>query len=172
MINGRTRLLPNIKDMVLGTLLYIIIIIVVVIVIIALLKFLFQLFFVIPIGTDYSGDISYAKELLLSIRWTTKFKFPICESGNPTQCLKLVRNQRRGESMVDGGITRFDKLLPIKVWSIVTWNLVAFGQFSIISSWGSDLRVSSSGVCNTFDSYSCPQFLHVTITTIMVCLDR
>lgn len=54
--------------MVLGTLLYIIIIIIVVIVIIALLKFLFQLFFVIPIGTDYSGDISYAKELLLSIR--------------------------------------------------------------------------------------------------------
>jgi hypothetical protein len=38
--------------MVLGTLIYIIIIIVVIIVIIALLKFLFQLFFVAPIGID------------------------------------------------------------------------------------------------------------------------
>jgi len=55
--------------MVLGTLLYIIIIIVVVIVIIALLKFLFQLFFVIPIGTEYSGDILYAKEILLSMNY-------------------------------------------------------------------------------------------------------
>ena len=54
--------------MVLGTLLYIIIIIVVIIVIIALLKFLFQLFFVIPVGTDYSVYILYAKEILLSIR--------------------------------------------------------------------------------------------------------
>jgi hypothetical protein len=50
--------------MVLGTLIYIIIIIVVVIVIIALLKFLFQLFFVIPVGTDYSADLLYAKEIL------------------------------------------------------------------------------------------------------------
>jgi hypothetical protein len=38
--------------MVLGTLIYIIIIIVVIIVIIALLKFLFNLFFVAPIGVD------------------------------------------------------------------------------------------------------------------------
>ena len=51
--------------MVLGTLIYIIIIIIVVIVIIALLKFLFQLFFVIPVGTDYSADLLYAKEILL-----------------------------------------------------------------------------------------------------------
>ena len=50
--------------MVLGTLIYIIIIVVVVIVIIALLKFLFQLFFVIPVGTDYSADLLYAKEIL------------------------------------------------------------------------------------------------------------
>ena len=39
--------------MVLGTLIYIIIIIVVIIVIIALLKFLFQLFFIGPIGIDH-----------------------------------------------------------------------------------------------------------------------
>jgi hypothetical protein len=51
--------------MVLRTLLYVIIIIVVIIVIIALLKFLFQLFFVMPIGTDYSSDFLYAKEILL-----------------------------------------------------------------------------------------------------------
>ena len=51
--------------MVLGTLVYIIIIIIVIIVIIALLKFLFQLFFVIPVGTDYSTDLLYAKEILL-----------------------------------------------------------------------------------------------------------
>ncbi|CAN5313491.1 hypothetical protein BH18THE2_BH18THE2_38770 [soil metagenome] len=38
--------------MVLGTLIYIIIIIVVIIVIIALLKFLFQLFFIAPIGIE------------------------------------------------------------------------------------------------------------------------
>ena len=38
--------------MVLGTLIYIIIIIVVIIIIIALLKFLFQLFFIAPIGVD------------------------------------------------------------------------------------------------------------------------
>jgi len=52
--------------MVLGTLVYIIIIIVVIIVIVALLKFLFQLFFVIPIGTDYSVDILYTQHILLS----------------------------------------------------------------------------------------------------------
>ena len=38
--------------MVLGTLLYIIIIIVAIIVIIALLKFLFQLFFIAPVGIE------------------------------------------------------------------------------------------------------------------------
>ena len=38
--------------MVLGTLIYIIIIIVAIIVIIALLKFLFQLFFIAPVGFD------------------------------------------------------------------------------------------------------------------------
>jgi hypothetical protein len=51
--------------MVLGTLLWIIVIIVVIIVIVALLKFLFQLFFVIPLGTDYSAALLYAKEILL-----------------------------------------------------------------------------------------------------------
>ena len=53
--------------MVIGTLIYIIIIIIVVIIIIALLKFLFQLFFVIPVGSDYSADLLYAKEILLPI---------------------------------------------------------------------------------------------------------
>lgn len=38
--------------MVLGTLIYIIIIIVAIVIIIALLKFLFQLFFIAPIGID------------------------------------------------------------------------------------------------------------------------
>jgi hypothetical protein len=51
--------------MVLGTLLWIIVIIIVIIVIVALLKFLFQLFFVIPVGTDYSADLLYAKEILV-----------------------------------------------------------------------------------------------------------
>ena len=55
--------------MVLGTLVYIIVIIIGVIVIIALLKFLFQLFFVIPIGTDHYADILYAKEILLSMNY-------------------------------------------------------------------------------------------------------
>jgi hypothetical protein len=53
--------------MVLGTLIYIIIIIIVIIVIIALLKFLFQLFFIMPVGVDYHADIMYAKEILLSL---------------------------------------------------------------------------------------------------------
>jgi hypothetical protein len=53
--------------MVLGTLIYIIIIIIVIIVIIALLKFLFQLFFIMPIGVDYHTDLLYAKEILLSL---------------------------------------------------------------------------------------------------------
>lgn len=53
--------------MVLGTLLWIIVIIIVIIVIVALLKFLFQLFFLIPVATDYSGDLLYAKEILLPL---------------------------------------------------------------------------------------------------------
>jgi hypothetical protein len=51
--------------MVLGTLLWIIVVIVVIIVIVALLKFLFQLFFLVPVGTDYSADLLYAREVLL-----------------------------------------------------------------------------------------------------------
>lgn len=53
--------------MVLGALLWIIVVIVVIIVIVALLKFLFQLFFVMPIGTDYHADLLYIKEILLSL---------------------------------------------------------------------------------------------------------
>jgi hypothetical protein len=53
--------------MVLGTLLWIIVIIIVIIVIVALLKFLFQLFFVIPVGADYSADLLYAREILISM---------------------------------------------------------------------------------------------------------
>jgi hypothetical protein len=53
--------------MVLGTLLWIIVVIVAIIVIVALLKFLFQLFFVVPIGTDYSTDLLYAKGILLQM---------------------------------------------------------------------------------------------------------
>lgn len=51
--------------MVLGALVYIIIVIIAIIIIILLLKFLFQLFFIIPIGTDYSVDLLYVKEILL-----------------------------------------------------------------------------------------------------------
>jgi hypothetical protein len=51
--------------MVLGTLLWIIVVIVVIIVIVALLKFLFQLFFLVPVGTGYSADLLYAREVLL-----------------------------------------------------------------------------------------------------------
>jgi hypothetical protein len=47
--------------MVLGTLIYIIIIIVAIIVIIALLKFLFQLFFIAPIGIDTLDLEMYSK---------------------------------------------------------------------------------------------------------------
>lgn len=47
--------------MVLGTLIYIIIIIVAIIVIIALLKFLFQLFFIAPIGIDALDLEMYSK---------------------------------------------------------------------------------------------------------------
>jgi hypothetical protein len=50
--------------MVLGTLLYIIIIIVVIIIIIALLKFLFQLFFIGPIGIE-AWDFYIDKYVLL-----------------------------------------------------------------------------------------------------------
>lgn len=54
------------KKMVLGTIVYVILVIIAIIIIILLLKFLFQLFFVIPFGTDYySGDLLYAKEILL-----------------------------------------------------------------------------------------------------------
>jgi len=50
--------------MVLGTLIYIIIIIVVIIVIIALLKFLFQLFFIAPIGIDASDQEIFSRVTL------------------------------------------------------------------------------------------------------------
>ena len=51
--------------MVLGTLVYVILVIIAIVIIILLLKFLFQLFYVIPVGTDYSADFLYAKEILL-----------------------------------------------------------------------------------------------------------
>jgi hypothetical protein len=51
--------------MVLGTLIYIIIIIVVIIVIIALLKFLFQLFFTAPIGTESLDSEIFARAMLV-----------------------------------------------------------------------------------------------------------
>jgi hypothetical protein len=51
--------------MVLGTLVYVILVIIAIVIIILLLKFLFQLFFVIPVGTGYSTDLLYAKEILL-----------------------------------------------------------------------------------------------------------
>jgi hypothetical protein len=49
------------SEMVLSTLIYIIIIIVAIIVIIALLKFLFQLFFIAPIGIDALDLEMYSK---------------------------------------------------------------------------------------------------------------
>jgi hypothetical protein len=52
-----------------GALLWIIIIIVVIIVIVAILKFLFQLFFVMPVGMDYSSDLLNAKEILVSLSY-------------------------------------------------------------------------------------------------------
>jgi hypothetical protein len=55
--------------MVVGTLLYVILIIIAVIIIIFLLRYLFQLFFVIPTGTDHYGDILYAKGILLSMNY-------------------------------------------------------------------------------------------------------
>jgi hypothetical protein len=51
--------------MVLGTLIYIIIIIVVIIVIIALLKFLFNLFFVAPMGIDSLDIEIFARAILV-----------------------------------------------------------------------------------------------------------
>ena len=51
--------------MVLGTLLWIIVVIVIIIVIVAVLKFLFQVFLLVPIGENYFYDFSYAKELLM-----------------------------------------------------------------------------------------------------------
>jgi hypothetical protein len=58
----------RVKKMVLGTIVYVILVIIAIIIIILLLKFLFQLFFVIPVGMDYfSGDLLYAKEILLPI---------------------------------------------------------------------------------------------------------
>ena len=56
---------PRGTNMVLGTLIYIIIIIVVIIVIIALLKFLFQLFFVAPIGIDSLDNEIFRTVLVL-----------------------------------------------------------------------------------------------------------
>jgi hypothetical protein len=53
--------------MALGTLLYIIIIIVVIIVIIALLKFLFNLFFVAPMGID-SVDLEIFRGNVIALR--------------------------------------------------------------------------------------------------------
>lgn len=50
-------------EMVLSTLIYIIIIIVVIIVIIALLKFLFQLFFIAPVGIDVLDLEMYSKAI-------------------------------------------------------------------------------------------------------------
>jgi hypothetical protein len=51
--------------MVLGTLVYVILVIIAIVIIILLLKFLFQLFFIMPVGIDYSSDMLYAKEILL-----------------------------------------------------------------------------------------------------------
>jgi hypothetical protein len=53
--------------MVLGTLLWIIVIIIVIIVIVALLKFLFQLFFVVPLTADFSNDMLYANNVVAAI---------------------------------------------------------------------------------------------------------
>jgi hypothetical protein len=54
--------------MVLGTIVYVILVIIAIIIIILLLKFLFQLFFVMPIGMGYySSDLLNAKEILVSM---------------------------------------------------------------------------------------------------------
>jgi hypothetical protein len=54
-------------EMVLGTLIYIIIIIVAIIVVVALLKFLFQLFFIGPTGIE-AMDIDGVSRLILSLQ--------------------------------------------------------------------------------------------------------
>ena len=55
--------------MVLGTIIYIIIVIVAIIIIIALLKFLFQLFFIAPVGIDAS-DLEIFNRLSLALQPT------------------------------------------------------------------------------------------------------
>ncbi len=55
--------------MVLGTIIYIIIVIVAIIIIIALLKFLFQLFFIVPLGIDAS-DLEIFNRLSLALQPT------------------------------------------------------------------------------------------------------
>jgi hypothetical protein len=55
--------------MVLGTIIYIIIVIVAIIIIIALLKFLFQLFFIVPVGIDTS-DLEIFNRLSLALHPT------------------------------------------------------------------------------------------------------
>lgn len=49
-----------------GTLVYIILIIIAIIIIIALLKFLFQLFFLVPVEIDLSSDSHYPQAILLT----------------------------------------------------------------------------------------------------------
>jgi hypothetical protein len=53
--------------MVLGTIVYIILVIVAIIIIIFLLKFLFQLFFVAPMGIDFA-DLETFKGSIISLR--------------------------------------------------------------------------------------------------------
>lgn len=54
--------------MVLGTIVYVILVIIAIIIIILLLKFLFQLFFVMPVGIDYySSNLLNSREILLSM---------------------------------------------------------------------------------------------------------
>jgi hypothetical protein len=53
--------------MVLGTIVYVILVIIAIIIIILLLKFLFQLFFVMPVGIDYSSDLLNDGEVLVSM---------------------------------------------------------------------------------------------------------
>lgn len=51
--------------MIVGTLLYVILVIIAIVIILFLLNFLFQLFFVMPVETDDSADLLYAREVLL-----------------------------------------------------------------------------------------------------------
>ena len=56
--------------MVLGTLLYVILVIIAIVIL--LLKFLFQLFLIIPLATGYHAGLLSAKEILLIIvSWTS-----------------------------------------------------------------------------------------------------